>query len=75
MGGGVPRKAPAGPSRRRVLGWVPAVAAISLSAPPVIGQARARVLVIGGGAGGAAAARRMASGGLDVTLVEPNPVY
>ena len=42
MGGGVPRKAPAGPSRRRVLGWVPAVAAISLSAPPVIGQARAR---------------------------------
>lgn len=49
-----------------------------LAAPAVLGQGRARVVVIGGGAGGATAARYLArdsQGALDVTLVEANPVY
>lgn len=66
-------RAPRGPTRRRLLGYLPATGA-ALAAPAVLGQARARVVVIGGGAGGAAVARRLAET-LDVTLVEPNPVY
>ncbi|MFN4130529.1 MAG: FAD-dependent oxidoreductase, partial [Paracoccaceae bacterium] len=51
---------------------------VLLSAPTVWGQAKPRVVVIGGGAGGATAARYLAKdsdGGLDVTLIEANPVY
>ncbi|MCA8880832.1 MAG: FAD-dependent oxidoreductase [Rhodobacteraceae bacterium] len=60
-------------TRRQVLHGLTA-AGVILSAPAVIGQARPRVVVVGGGAGGATAARHMAET-LDVTLVEPNPVY
>ena len=60
-------------SRRQSLGLA-AATGVMLAAPAVMGQARARVVVVGGGAAGAAAARRMA-GTLDVTLIEPNPVY
>ncbi|MCE6951483.1 NAD(P)/FAD-dependent oxidoreductase [Cereibacter sphaeroides] len=50
----------------------------TLAAPAVLGRGRARVAVVGGGAGGATVARHLAAGGagaLDVTLIEPNPVY
>ena len=53
-------------------------AAAALSAPPLLGQGRPRVVVIGGGAGGATVARYLAKdgkGAIDVTLVEPNAVY
>lgn len=54
------------------------IAAATLAAPAVLGQARARVVVIGGGAGGATAARYLAKdadGALAVTLVEENELY
>ena len=55
------------------------IATVSLlAAPAVLGQGRARVVVIGGGAGGATAARylmRGSGGALDVTLIEANPIY
>lgn len=64
-------------NRRHFLGTGFAAASL-LSAPMVWGQAKPRVVVIGGGAGGATAARYLAkdsNGGLDVTLIEANPVY
>ena len=64
-------------NRRHVIGTGLATAAL-LSAPMVWGQAKPRVVVIGGGAGGATAARYLAkdsAGGLDVTLIEANPIY
>ncbi|RGP37124.1 NAD(P)/FAD-dependent oxidoreductase [Pseudotabrizicola alkalilacus] len=64
-------------NRRHVIGTGFATAAL-LSAPMVWGQAKPRVVVIGGGAGGATAARYLAkdsAGGLDVTLIEANPIY
>lgn len=54
------------------------VAASALAAPAVLGQARARVVVVGGGAGGATAAKYIAKdsgGALSVTLVEENEAY
>ena len=63
--------------RRRLL-ETGLVAAASMVAPAVIGQARPRVVVVGGGAGGATAARYMArdsNGQLAVTLVEENELY
>ena len=54
------------------------LAAASLAAPAVIGQARPRVIVVGGGAGGATAARYIAKdsgGAIDVTLIEPTRQY
>ncbi len=63
--------------RRRLLETA-LVAAASMAAPAVIGQARPRVVVVGGGAGGATAARYMArdsNGQLAVTLVEENELY
>jgi NADH dehydrogenase FAD-containing subunit len=50
----------------------------TLYAPAVIGQARARVVVVGGGPGGATAAKFIAKdsqGKIDVTLVEPNESF
>ena len=50
----------------------------ALAAPAIIGMAKPRVIVIGGGAGGATAARYIAKdskGAIDVTLVEPSPIY
>jgi sulfide dehydrogenase [flavocytochrome c] flavoprotein subunit len=46
-----------------------------LAAPPVLGQAQPRIVVIGGGFAGATCARSLmqaAAGNLDVTLIEPN---
>ena len=53
-------------------------AALSLTAPMVRAQGRARVIVVGGGAGGATAARYIAkdsAGAIDVTLIEPSRTY
>jgi sulfide dehydrogenase [flavocytochrome c] flavoprotein chain len=64
-------------NRRGFLGATVAGAAI-LAAPAVVGQATARVVVIGGGSGGATAARYLARDGrgrLDVTLIEPTRTY
>ena len=64
-------------NRRLFIGTGLSTAAL-LSAPMVWGQAKPRVVVIGGGAGGATAARYLAkdsAGGLDVTLIEANPIY
>jgi sulfide dehydrogenase [flavocytochrome c] flavoprotein chain len=66
-----------GLNRRRFIGSGMAVGAL-LAAPPVLGQTRPKVVVIGGGAGGGTVARYLAKDGadaLDVTLVEANPVY
>jgi sulfide dehydrogenase [flavocytochrome c] flavoprotein chain len=52
------------------------VAGLIGMARPAIGQAKARVVVIGGGAGGATVAKYLAStAALEVTLVEANPQY
>lgn len=64
-------------SRRGLIGTTFAASAM-LAAPAVIGQAKPRVVVIGGGTGGATCARYLAKdskGALDVTLIEPNPIY
>ena len=64
-------------NRRQLIGSGLA-AGTMLWAPMVLGQAKPKVVVIGGGAGGATAARYLAKdsdGGLDVTLVEANPIY
>lgn len=64
-------------NRRGFLGAVAASGAV-FAAPPVLGQTKPRVVVIGGGAGGATCARYLAKdsdGALDVTLVEPAEVY
>jgi NADPH-dependent 2,4-dienoyl-CoA reductase/sulfur reductase-like enzyme len=52
-------------------------AAAGLAPAVVSAQGKARVVVIGGGFGGATAARTLKAlqSSLDVTLVEPNPVY
>ena len=60
------------PTRR---GLVVGIAAAPWLARPALGQAGAKVVVIGGGFGGASAARALKSAGLDVTLVEPNASY
>ncbi|MCR8726197.1 NAD(P)/FAD-dependent oxidoreductase [Frigidibacter sp. ROC022] len=63
-------------TRRRFLGSAAALGA-ALAAPS-LAQGTPRVVVVGGGAGGATAAlhlARQAAGALDVTLVEPNPIY
>lgn len=64
-------------NRRNFLGTTIATGAL-LSAPRVWGQTKPRVVVIGGGPGGATVARYLAKdggGGLDITLIEANPVY
>ncbi|NQW50507.1 MAG: FAD-dependent oxidoreductase [Rhodospirillales bacterium] len=52
-------------------------AAAGLAPAVVSAQGRAKVIVIGGGFGGATAARALKAlqPALDVTLIEPNPVY
>lgn len=64
-------------NRRQFLGTAAAGAA-TLYAPAVIGQARARVVVVGGGPGGATAAKYIArdtQSQLTVTLVEPEASF
>lgn len=61
-------------TRRRFLKLI---AAAGLAPAVVSAQGKAKVVVIGGGFGGATAARTLKAlqPALDVTLVEPNPVY
>jgi NADPH-dependent 2,4-dienoyl-CoA reductase/sulfur reductase-like enzyme len=62
---------------RRELGRLAAGASFAGLPMPALGQARARVAVVGGGAGGATVAKYLARSGapIDVTLVEANPHY
>ncbi len=46
-----------------------------LQAPMLLAQTVFHVVVVGGGAGGATVARLLASSGVRVSLVEPNPKY
>jgi sulfide dehydrogenase [flavocytochrome c] flavoprotein subunit len=65
--------------RRRFLGGAAAALGVSvLGAPRILGQARPRLVVIGGGPAGATVAKYVAkdaSGGIEVTLVEPLKNY
>ncbi len=64
-------------SRRHFIGTASAAGA-ALAAPPVLGKAKPRVVVVGGGAGGATAARYIAKdskGAIDMTLIEPTRQY
>ncbi len=64
-------------TRRHFIGTA-AAAGVALAAPPVLGNAKPKVVVVGGGAGGATAARYIAKdskGAIDVTLVEPTRRY
>ena len=67
------------PTRRDlVVGSGAVFAATTLGMPAVLGQAKARVVVIGGGPGGATAAKYIArdgGGAIAVTLVEENETY
>lgn len=62
---------------RRVFMQTVLATGLCVSAAPVLGRARKRVIIIGGGVGGMAAARQLATGfaDIDVTLIEPNPIY
>jgi sulfide dehydrogenase [flavocytochrome c] flavoprotein chain len=65
-----------GRTRREFIRLAGAASLAGMVARPAIGQARARVVVIGGGAGGATVARYLAAtASLDVTLVEANEQY
>lgn len=60
--------------RRHFLATGGAMAAVTLGAPALLGQARARVVVVGGGPGGVTAAKYIAKdarNAIDVVLVEP----
>lgn len=64
---------------RRQFGSVLGIGAASLMLPPaILGQAKARVVIVGGGAGGATAARYLAKDAgeeLDITLIEDSDTY
>lgn len=66
-------------NRRQFIGAAAAVSAAAALGAPAIVQAKtkARVVVVGGGFGGATAAKycKLLDAGLDVTLIEPNPIY
>jgi sulfide dehydrogenase [flavocytochrome c] flavoprotein chain len=62
------------PDRRLVLKGL-AVGAAVLAAPPVLGQARARIVIVGGGFAGATAARMLQRAGLAATLIEPSATF
>lgn len=61
-------------TRRGALAVI-ASGAAALAAPAVLGQAKARVAVIGGGFGGATCARALAGMGVSVTLIEADQRY
>ncbi|MEZ5934664.1 MAG: FAD/NAD(P)-binding oxidoreductase [Alphaproteobacteria bacterium] len=68
------------PSRRDMITGAGGLAAAAASglAFPALAQARAKVVVIGGGSGGVTVVRRLAARAgdqLDITLVEPKPIY
>ena len=63
---------------RREFGALTGTALLTaLAAPAALGQAKARIVVIGGGVGGATVARYLATSeaAVDVTLVEPRQIY
>lgn len=66
-------------SRRKMLaGGAASFGTLTFGAPALLGQAKARVVVIGGGPGGATAAKyiaRDAKGAIDVILVEPQKQF
>jgi sulfide dehydrogenase [flavocytochrome c] flavoprotein chain len=64
-------------TRRSVVRGIAATAASVTFASPLLGQAAARVVVIGGGFGGASCARalRRTDPTLQVTLIEPNRIF
>jgi len=68
-------------SFNRLLGGIAALGLTGsvVQSPAVLakGKSKGRVVIIGGGAGGASVAHQLhnASKGIEVTLVEPNPVY
>ena len=65
-------------TRRSLLGAGAAMAASAVMSPAVIGQARARVVVIGGGPGGATVAKYVArdsAGAINVSLIEPSASF
>ena len=66
-------------SRRTMLaGGAAGIGTLALGAPAVLGQAKAKVVVIGGGPGGATAAKyiaRDAKGAIEVMLVEPQKQF
>jgi sulfide dehydrogenase [flavocytochrome c] flavoprotein subunit len=64
-------------TRRWFLGRSAAAAAGALLPTPSVGQAKARIIVIGGGFGGATCARMLhrADPRFEVTLIEPNPIF
>ncbi|MEZ5822057.1 MAG: NAD(P)/FAD-dependent oxidoreductase [Xanthobacteraceae bacterium] len=67
-----------GMTRRSLLGAGAAVVASAVTSPAVIGQARARVVVIGGGPGGATVAKYVArdsAGAINVSLIEPSASF
>jgi sulfide dehydrogenase [flavocytochrome c] flavoprotein chain len=75
---GRPAAAPASPTRRRAIAGTLAAAGSAFLSRPLRSQgAQPRIVVIGGGFAGATAARALkrADPRLDVTLVEPNPVF
>jgi sulfide dehydrogenase [flavocytochrome c] flavoprotein subunit len=76
----VPRSAAkrSAPDRRQLIGGAFAAAGAALLPRPLLAQGAApRIVVVGGGFAGATAARALkrADPRLDVTLVEPNPVF
>jgi len=65
-------------SRRETMKVAMAAGAATLLAPNIARAANPKLVVVGGGTGGATAAKYVAAaaqGGVDVTLVERNPVY
>ncbi|MCP5152854.1 MAG: FAD-dependent oxidoreductase [Ectothiorhodospiraceae bacterium] len=62
-------------SRRHFLRGAASALAAGAVAPVVVGQARARVVVIGGGFAGASCARALAAGGVETTLVEAQSTF
>ncbi len=60
--------------RHFISGSATALGSLTFGAPAVLGQGKAKVVVVGGGAGGATAAKYIAkdsAGAIEVTLVEP----
>jgi len=61
---------------RRALARLTLGAGLAAVVPAAVAAERPRILVVGGGAAGASVARRLAVGdGLNVILIEANPVY
>ena len=62
-------------TRRQTMQAALAAGTATLFAPNIARAAMPKLVVVGGGTGGATVAKYAAQGGVDVTLVERNPVY